>query len=54
VNDQRWRKTVMLFVPTTAALRSDGRFETLVQAIGLEDYWRRRGMQPDYRLFLAR
>jgi tetratricopeptide (TPR) repeat protein len=49
VNDQRWRKTVMLFVPTTAALRSDPRFETLVQAIGLESYWRRRGIQPDYR-----
>jgi hypothetical protein len=53
VNDQRWRKTVMLFVPTTVALRSDRRFGTLVQAIGLEGYWRRRGILPDYRKFVA-
>jgi tetratricopeptide (TPR) repeat protein len=53
VNDQRWRKTVMLFVPATAALRSDRRFGALVQEIGLEGYWRRRGIQPDYRRFVA-
>ena len=48
VNDQRWRTTVMLFVPATAALR-DPRFEILVQSIGLGGYWRRRGILPDYR-----
>jgi tetratricopeptide (TPR) repeat protein len=48
VNDQRWRKTAMLFVPTTAALRDDSRFGTLVQAIGLGNYWRSRGVTPDY------
>jgi tetratricopeptide (TPR) repeat protein len=53
VNDHRWRKSVMLFVPATAALRSDPRFEMLVQAIGLENYWRRRGILPDYRSFVA-
>jgi hypothetical protein len=50
VNDQRWRKTVMLFGPTTAGLREDSRFSSLVQAIGLATYWRSRGVSPDYQL----
>ena len=50
VNDQRWRKTAMLFVPSTAALRKDNRFGALMQAIGLADYWRSRVVSPDYQL----
>lgn len=49
--DQRRRKTNMMFTPLAAPMQEDGRFLPLMQAIGLEDYWRRRGIKPD---FLAR
>ncbi|HEX6374921.1 MAG TPA: winged helix-turn-helix domain-containing protein [Allosphingosinicella sp.] len=48
VNDQRWRRTMMLFTPATAALRADPRFGELCAGIGLADYWRRRAIQPDF------
>lgn len=47
VNDLRWRRTMPLFVPATAALRRDPRFLDLCEGMGLGDYWRRRGIQPD-------
>lgn len=49
VNDQRRRKTHMMFVPVTAPMRADPRFEDLVQRIGLDRYWRDVGVQPDFR-----
>ena len=49
VNDQERRKTVMLFNPCTTMMRSDPRFSGLVNALGLERYWERRGVKPDYQ-----
>jgi len=43
--------TAPLFGVLTAPMRADPRFGPLVQAIGLEDYWRRSHSQPDYRAF---
>lgn len=48
VNDQRRRKTHMLFVPATAPMRTDRRFVTLVERIGLADYWDAAGATPDF------
>lgn len=45
----RLRNTWFLFLPLTAALRADPRFDALVKEIGLEDYWRKSGIKPDYR-----
>jgi tetratricopeptide (TPR) repeat protein len=46
--DQRRRKTNMLFTPTCALMRRDPRFIPMMQDIGLTDYWRRRGIVPDF------
>lgn len=51
VPDQRRRKTNMLFTPLGTDLQRDPRFLPLMRDIGLEDYWDRRGILPD---FLAR
>jgi DNA-binding winged helix-turn-helix (wHTH) protein/Flp pilus assembly protein TadD len=48
INDQRWRKTMMLFIPATAAMRADPRFAGLCRDLGMADYWRRMGVGPDY------
>jgi tetratricopeptide (TPR) repeat protein len=48
VNDQRRRKSHMLFIPVTAPMRADPRFGPLVGQIGLADYWQRAGVTPDY------
>jgi len=47
VNDLRWRRTMMLWTPPSAAMRADPRFADLCRGIGLVDYWRRRGVGPD-------
>lgn len=46
INNQRWRKTMMLFVPATAAMRADPRFAALCEDIGLARYWREGGSSP--------
>lgn len=51
VHDQRRRKTNMLFTPIAAAMQRDPRFLPLMTEMGLAEYWRRRGILPD---FLAR
>lgn len=42
------RRTNILFMPSTVAMRADPRFERLVTELGLRDYWRRSGITPDY------
>jgi DNA-binding winged helix-turn-helix (wHTH) protein len=39
-----------LFTPPCASMRRDPRFVPLCDEIGLTEYWRRRDVQPDYRL----
>jgi DNA-binding winged helix-turn-helix (wHTH) protein len=43
--------TAPLFGVLTAPMRADPRFGPLMQATGLEDYWRQSHTQPDYRAF---
>ncbi|PSJ41908.1 winged helix-turn-helix domain-containing protein [Allosphingosinicella deserti] len=43
------RQTNFLFVPSTANVRRDRRFEALVRRLGLEHYWAATGSTPDYR-----
>lgn len=52
VNDQQRRK-IMLFNPCTKAMRADDRFSGLVNAIGLTEYWKLRGVRPDYQITSA-
>jgi DNA-binding winged helix-turn-helix (wHTH) protein len=39
-----------LWTPPCAVMRADPRFGRLCDGIGLTEYWRRRGVEPDYRL----
>lgn len=43
------RFTTFLFLPTTAAMRRNPRFEGLVEELGLGRYWRAVGAQPDFK-----
>lgn len=43
------RHTQFLFLPHTAPIRADSRFERLVEEIGLARYWAETGTLPDYR-----
>jgi len=45
----RERQPTFLFQPSTARMRTDPRFATLIGEIGLERYWRESATQPDYR-----
>lgn len=45
----RDRHTAFLFSPSTAPLRADARFQHVVRATGLNDYWAKCGCAPDYR-----
>jgi hypothetical protein len=42
-----------LFVPPTASMRADARFDKLMEAMGIAAYWRQRKVRPDYQLGLA-
>ena len=53
VNDTNWRRTMNLFTPATAAMRSDPRFKRLCDGIGMTAYWRKRGIWPDPMFRLA-
>ena len=37
-----------MFTPPCAAMRKDPRFAPLCDEIGLTEYWRRRGVKPDF------
>jgi DNA-binding winged helix-turn-helix (wHTH) protein/Tfp pilus assembly protein PilF len=43
------RRTYVLFLPSTAAMRRDPRFDAMVRELGLTRYWAESGVQPDYR-----
>lgn len=46
-----WRTaTQWMWAPPVSAMRADPRFLPLCDGIGLVDYWRRRGVKPDYML----
>ncbi len=48
INDQRHRKTMMLWLPATRALRADARFLLLCRDMGMTRYWQAAGVKPDY------
>ena len=43
-NSPSWCRTQWLFMPPLAAVRSDARFRTLSEELGLKRYWRQRGI----------
>jgi DNA-binding winged helix-turn-helix (wHTH) protein/tetratricopeptide (TPR) repeat protein len=45
----RSRETSFLFHPVVAPYRADPRFAKLVEAVGLDAYWRAAGVTPDFR-----
>jgi tetratricopeptide (TPR) repeat protein len=50
VRSTAWRFAPWLFIPPTAPIRADPRFQTLCDGIGLTEYWAKRGIKPDYQL----
>jgi hypothetical protein len=47
--DAGWRiGTQWMFTPPAAPLRPDPRFLPLCEGVGLTEYWRKRGIKPDY------
>jgi DNA-binding winged helix-turn-helix (wHTH) protein len=51
MDDYSRRMTQWLFTPPCAIMREDPRFEKLCDDFGLTDYWRARGMRPDYQVY---
>lgn len=49
ISDIRWRETINLFTPATAAMRADPRFEALCDGLGMVEYWRTAGVTPDHK-----
>lgn len=39
-----------IWIPPVARMRADPRFLSLCDEVGLTEYWRRRGVRPDYQL----
>jgi DNA-binding winged helix-turn-helix (wHTH) protein len=50
-NDYSRRMTQWLFTPPVAGIRADRRFLPLCEAFGRADYWRARGVRPDYQRY---
>ncbi len=48
INNPGWKHTQWLFTPPCAPFRDDPRFGALCDGLGLTDYWRKRGVRPDY------
>jgi hypothetical protein len=48
VKSTAWRFAPWLFTPPIAPMRADPRFQSLVDGIGLADYWKARKVRPDY------
>ena len=48
VKSTAWRFAPWLFIPPIAPMRADPRFQSLVEGIGLADYWADRKVRPDY------
>jgi len=48
VKSTAWRFAPWLFTPPIASMRADPRFQSLVEGIGLSDYWKARNVRPDY------
>ena len=49
VNAASWRiGTQWMFTPPADPMRADPRFLPLCDGVGLTDYWRKRGVKPDY------
>lgn len=44
-----WRFAPWLFTPPAEPMQADPRFVSLCDGIGLTEYWRKRGVTPDYR-----
>jgi hypothetical protein len=51
VHDYSRRMTQWLFTPPVAIMRADPRFGKLCDEFGLTDYWRARGIRPDYQRY---
>jgi tetratricopeptide (TPR) repeat protein len=50
VNAATWRVgTQWMFTPPADPMRADPRFLVLCDGVGLTDYWRKRGVKPDYQ-----
>ena len=51
MDDYSRRMTQWLFTPPCAIMRDDPRFQRLCDDFGLTDYWRARGVKPDYQVY---
>lgn len=49
ITNQLRRGTQPLFIPSSAAMVADPRFDTLMERIGMAAHWRDAGIVPDYR-----
>ena len=50
LNEERHRKTMILFVPCCEPMRADPRFIPMCRSMGIEGYWRKSRRWPDFLL----